>query len=165
MIDSRADEVRNYLAGEGHEVREFPRPTPSSRAAAEAIGCTVAQIAKSILMLVGQQPVLVITSGDTRVKSSRLKQATGLKGQVRLPAPDEVIRYTGYAPGAVSPFLLPDNLPVLIDDSLKRFKVVYPAAGSCNSAVALDFTGLKTLSKGQVAAVCDIQKPSEYTGG
>lgn len=165
MIDLRAKEVRDYLAGEGLEVKNFARPTSTSHAAAEAIGCTLAEIAKSILMLVGQQPVLVITSGDTRVKSGRLKQVTGLQGQVRFPAPDEVLRYTGYAPGAVSPFLLPDKLPVLIDNSLKRFETVYPAGGSCNSMVALDFSRLTTLCKGQVAEVCDIQKPKDDTGG
>jgi len=165
MIDLRAKEVRDYLAGEGLEVKDFVRPTSTSHAAAEAIGCTLAEIAKSILMLVGQQPVLVITSGDTRVKSGRLKQVSGLQGQVRFPSPDEVLRYTGYAPGAVSPFLLPDNLPVLIDKSLKRFETVYPAGGSGNSMVALDFSRLMTLCKGQVADVCDIQKPKDDTGG
>ena len=65
--------------------------------------------------LVGGKPVLVVASGDVRVKSGLLKQATGWSGQVRLPAPEEVVRYTGYPPGAVSPFLLPQGLPVLLD--------------------------------------------------
>jgi len=160
MIDSRGIEVQAYLVREGQEVKTYSRPTPTSLAAAEVVGCTIAEIAKSILMLIGQQPVLVVTSGDTRVKSSRLKQATGFRGQVRLPSPDEVKKFTGYSPGAVSPFLLPDSLPVLIDRSLQRFKVVYPAGGSSNSAVAMEFTRLQELCNGQLVNVCDIQDPS-----
>ena len=158
MIDLRSIEVRSYLAQEGYEVKIYSRPTPTSFAAAEVIGCSVAEIAKSVLMLVGQQPVLVVTSGDTRVKSSRLKQVTGLRGQVRLPSPDEVMCYTGYSPGAVSPFLLPDDLPVLIDRSLQRFMVVYPAGGSGNSAVAMKLNRLQELCNGQLVNVCDKQE-------
>lgn len=161
MSDSRAGEVQTYLQQNGHAPQNFSQPTPTSAAAAKAIGCSVGEIAKSILLLVGRQPVLVVTSGDTRVKSGRIKQVCALSGQVKLPAPDEVLRWTGYAPGAVSPFLLPENLPVLLDRSLQRFAVVYPAAGTGCSAVAITFEGLRTLCKGRVVDVCDTQESTE----
>ncbi len=157
-MDVRAKQVQDYLQGEGLEPLNFEQPTPTSVAAAEAIGCRVGEIAKSILMLVGKQPIMVITSGDTRVKSGRLKQATGLTGKVRLPAADEVLNHTGYKPGGVSPFLLPDDLPVLLDQSLQRFAVVYPAAATNSSGVALTFARLEELCRGKIVDVCDIQE-------
>lgn len=161
MNDLRAHEVQAYLSKAGHAPENFSRPTPTSVAAAEVVGCAVGEIAKSILMLVGKQPVMVVTSGDTRVKSGRLKQATGLSGQVRLPVADEVLHHTGYAPGAVSPFLLPERLPVLLDKSLQRFAVVYPAAGSGSSAVSMSFPQLQALCGGRIVDVCDIQELSD----
>lgn len=157
-MDSRALEVQAYLKQHGLEPLNFDQPTPTSVAAAEAIGCTVGEIAKSILMLVGKQAVMVITSGDSKVKSSRLKQASGLSGKVRLPDADEVLRYSGFKPGGVSPFLLPEDLPVFVDRSLQRFDIVYPAAATSSSGVAMSFAKLEELSGGLIADVCDIQK-------
>lgn len=157
MLDGKAQETQAYLVEAGCRPENFDQPTLTSEAAAEAVGCAVGQIAKSVLMLVGRQPVLVVTSGDTRVKSGRLKQACGLSGQVKLPAPEEVLGLTGYAPGAVSPFLLPKSLPVLLDRSLQRFATVYPAAGTGSSAVAIGFARLAELCGGQVVDVCDVR--------
>lgn len=149
-----AKEVQEFLGREGLAVQRAAAPTRDSRSAAAAVGCTVAEIAKSILMLVGNRPVLVVAGGDVRVKSGLLKKATGWSGQVRLPAPDEVVRYTGYPPGAVSPFLLPKVLPVLLDQSLQRFPVIYPAAGDDSSSVGITFDHLQRLSGGRPVEVC-----------
>jgi prolyl-tRNA editing enzyme YbaK/EbsC (Cys-tRNA(Pro) deacylase) len=147
-------EVRQFLAAEGLTVLSATTPTRDSASAAAAVGCTVAEIAKSILLLVGGRPVLVVASGDVRVNSSRLKQTLGWSGAVRLPAPDEVERFTGYPPGAVSPFLLPPQLPVLLDVSLQRFPLNYPAAGDDCSSVGISFEHLQRLSGGRLAEVC-----------
>ena len=149
-----AADVQDYLAAEGLTVLRAASPTRDSASAAAAVGCSVAEIAKSILMLVGNRPVLVVASGDVRVKSGLLKKATGWSGQVRLPAPDEVARYTGYPPGAVSPFLLPRSLPVLFDASLQRFATLYPAAGDDRSSVAITLEQLQRLSGGRLMEVC-----------
>ena len=149
-----ADRVQKYLAGEGLAVMRSATPTKDSATAAVAVGCSVAEIAKSILLLVGDRPVLVVAGGDVRVKSSQLKKATGWSGQVRLPAPDEVLRHTGYPPGAVSPFLLPKGLPVLLDASLQRFSMVYPAAGDDRSSVGISFDHLQRLCGGRLVEVC-----------
>ncbi len=149
-----AADVQDYLAAEGLTVLRAANPTKDSASAAAAVGCSVAEIAKSILLLVGNRPVLVVASGDVRVKSSLLKKATGWSGQVRLPAPEEVARFTGYQPGAVSPFLLPRGLPVLFDTSLRRFETIYPAAGDDRSSVGIAFAHLQRLSGGRVVEVC-----------
>ncbi len=148
------EEVKSSLAREGIAVLEFDAPTPTSEAAAAAVGCPVAQIAKSILLLVGDEPVLVVTCGDMKVNSSRLKKASGFSGKVKLPAADDVLRHTGYLPGGVCPFLLPSRLPVLLDSSLWRFRTVYPAAGDDHSAVPLEPERLLSLCAGRKADVC-----------
>ena len=147
-------DVQAFLAEEGLTVLRAAAPTRDSVSAAAAVGCSVAEIAKSILLLVGGKPVLVVAGGDVRVKSGLLKKATGWSGQVRLPAPDEVVRHTGYPPGAVSPFLLPKGLPVLLDASLQRFPIIYPAAGNDRSSVGIAFEHLQRLSNGQLVEVC-----------
>lgn len=157
VMDLRAKQVQAYLSRQGLVPQNFTRPTPTSATAAAAVGCSVGEIAKSILLLVGKQPVIVITSGDTKVKSGRLKKAAGLTGKVTLPDAEEVKQYTGYAPGGVSPFLLPEDLPVFLDLSLQRYELIYSAAATDSSAVALTFTQLGELCGGTIVDVCDIQ--------
>ena len=152
MIDTT--NVQRFLAAEGLTVLRSTTPTKDSQSAAAAVGCSVAEIAKSILLLVGNKPVLVVASGDVRVKSSLLKLAAGWSGQVRLPAPEEVVRHTGYPPGAVSPFLLPAGLPVLLDTSLQRFPLIYPAAGDDRSSVGITLDHLQRLCGGRLVEVC-----------
>lgn len=150
-----SEEAERYLQEKGIVVQRFAEATPTAEAAARAVGCSVAEIAKTILLLVGGQPVAVVTAGDRRVNSSRLKQATALTGKVRFPEPGEVQRLTGYAPGGVSPFLLPPELPLLVDASLRRFAVVYPAAGDDHSAAAVTVEQLLELSGGREVSVCE----------
>ncbi len=149
------DDVKSYLAEREIDVLEFEAHTPTCETAAAAVGCRPAQIAKSVLFLVGDRPVLVVTCGDQRVKSSKLKQATGFSGKVRLPAAEEVIRHTGYAPGGVCPFLLSPELPLLLDPSMARFDRVYAAAGNDHSAVPVTLNQLQEITGGRLAEVCD----------
>ena len=140
--------VKQFLCGHNITVLEFDNETPTAGSAAVVVGCSPAEIAKSILLLVGGVPVLVVTSGDTKVNSSKLKRVTGLRGKVKLPAAAEVLDYTGYTPGGVCPFLLPDDLPVYLDLSLQRFTIIYPAAGNEFSAVPIDYEALQRLTNG-----------------
>ena len=147
--------VKSYLQEQGIEVWEYQQATPTAPAAAAAVGCSVAEIAKTLLFLVGGRPVAVVTCGDMRVNSSRLKQAFGLSGKVKLPQEEEVVRHTGYAPGGVCPFLLPAELPLLLDQSLKRFARVYAAAGNPFSAVPVSWQQLEQLTGGRSADLCE----------
>jgi prolyl-tRNA editing enzyme YbaK/EbsC (Cys-tRNA(Pro) deacylase) len=150
------DQVKRYLAGKNIQVLEFEEPTPTSETAARAVGCSVGEIAKSILFIVGGRPVLIVTSGDARVKGSKLKKAMGLSGKVRLPDAEEVTLHTGYAPGGVCPFLLPEDLNVVIDASMRRFPCVYAAAGNDHSAVPVTVEELCAITGGEEADVCDL---------
>lgn len=149
------EDVKAYLAGLGVPVREFTEPTPTSETAARAVGCSAAEIAKTILFVVGGVPVAVTTSGDAKVRGSKLKAATGLTGKVVLPDAAQVVAHTGYAPGGVCPFLLPDGLRVVVDSSLRRFATVYPAAGNDYSAVPITVDRLLELTGGLEADVSE----------
>lgn len=148
-------EVKAYLQQRGIEVLEFEAPTPNCELAARAVGCLVAEIAKTILFIVGNQPIAIVTSGDLKVKGSKLKQAVQLKGKVRLTDAAEVVQHTGYAPGGVCPFLLPEGLTVLVDTSMRRFPKVYAAAGNDHSAVPITVDQLLTITRGTEVDVCD----------
>lgn len=149
------EDVKQYLRERGIEVWEFEEPTPTSETAARAVGCSVGEIAKSILFIIGGTPVVVVTSGDVRVKGSKLKQAVGFTGKARLPEAEEVAAHTGYAPGGVCPFLLPTGLKVVVDRSMRRFPRVYAAAGNEHSAVPITVEQLLEITGGIEVAVCE----------
>jgi prolyl-tRNA editing enzyme YbaK/EbsC (Cys-tRNA(Pro) deacylase) len=149
--------VRDFLRPMGLTVREFDNPTPTAEAAAREVGCTPGQIAKSILLQVGSTPVLVVTSGDTRVRNPLLKAVSGLSGKVILPAAETLESLTGCPPGGVCPFLLPGQLRVFLDRSLQRFTTVYPAAGTAHSAVAVPVARLAELTGGTWGDVCRLR--------
>ncbi len=156
------DDVKRFLAARHVPVLEFREPTPTAETAARAVGCSVGEIAKTILFLVGGEPVVVVTAGDAKVKGSKLKKATGLTGKVRLPGADDVRGHTGYAPGGVCPFLLPPGLRILVDRSLRRFERIYPAAGNDHSAVPLTVDRLIEITGALEVDVCDV--PGEAGG-
>ena len=148
-------EVKTYLEQYGIEVWEYTQPTPTCATAAAAVGCSIAEIAKTLLFLVGGQPLAVVTCGDMKVNSSQLKQVSGLSGKVRLPRAEDVLRYTGFAPGGVCPFLLPQGLPVFLDQSMQRFPQVFAAAGNDYSAVPINWQQLLQLTGGRPADLCE----------
>jgi prolyl-tRNA editing enzyme YbaK/EbsC (Cys-tRNA(Pro) deacylase) len=149
------DDVKCFLRDRGIMVLEFVDPTPNSQAAARAVGCSVGEIAKTILFIVGGTPVVVVTSGDVKVRSSMLKRTLGFTGKARLPETEEVVRYTGYAPGGVCPFLLPEGLRVVVDACMRRFPVVYAAAGNEYSAVPVTVDQLLEITGGVEVEICE----------
>ncbi len=143
----RVKETLMNLPG-NFEVIEFDISTHTSELAAQALGVEVGQIAKSLLFLCGEAPVLVVTSGDMKVDQKKLKNLVG--GKVRF-APQEVVEaITGFPPGGVCPVALKTSIRVFIDASLCRFPVVYAAAGSPASALPLSVEQLLSISGGEM---------------
>ena len=94
--------------------------------------------------LVDGKPVIVVTAGDMKIDNAKFK--TFFHAKAKMLTPDELVVYVGHAMGGVCPFALNDGCTVYLDESLKRFELVYPAAGSANSAVELTVPELETLS-------------------
>jgi len=136
----------------------FDECTRTSVLAAQALGVEVGQIAKT-LVFKGKnngdettQGVIVVTSGDVKVDTKKLKQLVGFR--TRFADGDEALALTGFPPGGVCPFGLPKELPVYIDLSMKRFPVVYAAAGTDNSAVPVTVDQLLAATGGALCDVC-----------
>ena len=116
-------------AGLSNEVRELPDSTRSSAEAAAALGCSVAQIAKSVVFRSGSgRPVLVVASGANRVDERKVE---ALLGDRLLRADADYVRErTGFAIGGVAPLAQVRPMTTFIDASLRRFDVVWAAGGT-----------------------------------
>jgi prolyl-tRNA editing enzyme YbaK/EbsC (Cys-tRNA(Pro) deacylase) len=134
MEERGANEVRAFFNARGlrKEIHSFEDSTHNSELAAQTLGVRVGQIAKTILLMVDESPVIVVISGDLRVDFKKVKALRGGK-KVRLGGPEDVVAHTGFKVGAVSPVALPGGIPVYQDLSLRRFETIYPAAGETNN--------------------------------
>jgi prolyl-tRNA editing enzyme YbaK/EbsC (Cys-tRNA(Pro) deacylase) len=126
------ERVSEYLSKTGakYELKEFDESTKNSALAAQALGCTVAEIAKGVVF-VGAKTAVIIISGDKRVDGAKLAKAAG--ADLRIAKPDEVRERTGFPIGGVPPFPHEEGVTVFADESLCRFSHVWAAAGSPNS--------------------------------
>ena len=112
--------------------------------AAEALGVEPGMTAKTMSFLQGEQPVLILTEGTAKVDNRKYKDTFHVKAKM-IPF-EQVEEVTGHAPGGVCPFGIKDGIEVYLDESLKRFETVYPAAGDDHSAVRLTIPELEEVS-------------------
>lgn len=131
---------------------ELPSSTATVSLAAQTIGCEEDRIAKTLSFKTKQGAVVIVASGQSRVDNKKFKdffkeKAVFLKG-------GEVPELTGHPIGGVSPFGLKEGVKVYLDDSLKKYDYVYPAAGAPNNAVKLSPAELEAASGGTWTDVC-----------
>jgi prolyl-tRNA editing enzyme YbaK/EbsC (Cys-tRNA(Pro) deacylase) len=117
-------------------VQRFPGGTKTASAAAEAIGCDVAQIVKSLVFMADDRPVIALTSGANRVDPSKLAVVAGAS-EARRASPEEARAATGFAVGGTPPFGHPHTLPAYIDPALLAFQEVWAASGTPDSVFPL----------------------------
>jgi prolyl-tRNA editing enzyme YbaK/EbsC (Cys-tRNA(Pro) deacylase) len=150
-----AQKVEDWLAarGLGGRVIEMPATTRTSEEAAAAIGCDVAQIAKSLLFRGRDsgRPVLVIASGANRVDETKLARLVGER--IARPDADYVRSTTGYVIGGVPPVGHDAGMTTLIDADLLSLDPIWAAAGTPFAVFRLTGTELVALSGGQVVDV------------
>lgn len=153
MSGGSVERVRAALLAAGHDdtIQAFPEGTRSAAEAAAAVGCAVAQIAKSIVLRAGERVVLVIASGANRVDMAKVAAATG--HQVKRADGGWVRDVTGFAIGGVAP--IGHRVPplVLLDEDLFRFDRVWAAAGSPQHVFASTPAELLRISRGRAADV------------
>jgi prolyl-tRNA editing enzyme YbaK/EbsC (Cys-tRNA(Pro) deacylase) len=144
--------VRAALVAAGHPdtIAEFPAGTRTAADAAAAIGCSVAQIAKSIVFRAADQPVLVVASGVNRVDLGKVSRHLG--AAVARADADWVRTTTGFAIGGVAP-VGHTIATVLIDADLTALDPVWAAAGSPAHVFRTTASDLVRLSRGQIADV------------
>lgn len=140
------ESVKKYFndVGLGQRVIALEKPSATVEEAAEAIGCQVKQIAKTMSFFAEDKPILIVTAGDAKIDNKKYKETFHQKAKM-IPA-DQVEKYIGHSPGGVCPFALKEGVTVYLDVSLKRFDRVYPAGGSGHSAVDLTLDELMEYS-------------------
>jgi prolyl-tRNA editing enzyme YbaK/EbsC (Cys-tRNA(Pro) deacylase) len=154
-LTATAQRVQNALQalGVASQVVELPASTRSAAEAAQAIGCRVEQIAKSLVFrgLSTDRPILAIVSGANRVDEGRLAE---LIGEAVAKADAEYVRQrTGYAIGGVPPVGHPEPLACLLDEDLFHYDVLWAAAGTPRAVFRLTPGELQRVTGGRVTAV------------
>jgi prolyl-tRNA editing enzyme YbaK/EbsC (Cys-tRNA(Pro) deacylase) len=153
------EQVRTYLKqwNRDEDIIEMDVSTATVIEAANALGVISARIAKSISLKQGDGAMIVVTAGDMKLDNRKYKDKFACKA--RMLSPEEALQITGHAVGGVCPFALPAGIDVYLDISMKRFKTVYPACGSGNSAIELTLEGLHLYSHSK--EWIDVCKPIE----
>ncbi len=138
--------VQQYLAKEGvlDHLIVLEESSATVDEAAHALGCQPKQIAKTLSFLVGDKPMLIVAAGDTKIDNKKYKNTFHQKAKM-IPS-NQVEEYIGHAPGGVCPFSVKDDVTIYLDESLKRFDYVYPAAGNGHSAVKMTIEELEKYS-------------------
>lgn len=141
------ERVREHLKKYGMEnkIIEFSTSSATVEMAAEAAGCEPARIAKTLSLLAGEEPILIVAAGDARIDNTKYKGRFGKKA--KMIDRDEVEGLIGHAVGGVCPFGIKEGVKVYLDVSLKRFDTVFPACGGSNNAIELTVPELEQCSE------------------
>lgn len=141
------EKVRAYFRSAGMEdrIQEFPVSSATVELAAQALGCEPCRIVKTLSFDVNGTPILIAIAGDAKVDNAKYKARFGVKAKTLKHEDAPVL--IGHAVGGVCPFAVNEGVQVYLDVSIQRFPLVYPAAGSSNSAVGLTVEELEALSR------------------
>ena len=115
------------------KVLEFPTSSATVELAADAVGTEPDRIAKTMAFLLGDEAIMIVVSGLSRIDNKKFKAQFHTKAKmIPFAAVEE---YLGHPPGGVCPFALKEGVKVYLDVSLRAHETVFPAAGSENSAI------------------------------
>ena len=130
-------------------IKEFQTSTRTAEDAANSIGCTVAQIVKSLLFVVDGQPTLALVSGPNRLDEKKLAVWCGVgRKKIKQADADLVREVTGFAIGGVPPFGHQTKLPTYIDEDFWHFDIIWAAAGTPNAVFNIKPDDLARISNG-----------------
>jgi len=143
------ERVAAFLRAAGAEARleELGIDTPTAQAAAEAIGCALEQIVKSLVLVCDGQAVIALIPGDRRADPVKVALAAGAD-QARVARPPEVVAATGFAPGAVAPFPPPAGVAIFVEQTILSSSVVWVGAGSERHLAMVSPVELVRLTRG-----------------
>ena len=119
----------------------------TAKDAANSLNCEVGAIVKSLLLKIDNNFLLCLIAGDKRCSLNKIKKIKNSKN-VRMASAEEVKEQTGYTIGGVSPVGHKNELEILIDNSLNRFKAIFAAAGHPNCIFKINYDDLKKITSG-----------------
>ncbi len=135
-------------------IKEFEASTRTAQDAANAVGCAVAQIVKSLLFVVDGQPTMALVSGENRLDEKKLAALCGVgRKKIKRADADATRQATGFAIGGVPPFGHKTQLPTYIDEDFLQFEVIWAAAGTPNAVFAITPQDLIKTTLGTVAGL------------
>ena len=141
-FDKAKEHLKKYKLDKN--IMEFDTSSATVAEAAKAVNCKEEEIAKTLSFIVEEKPILIVTAGDSKIDNSKYKEEFHTKA--KMIQFDQVEDLIGHAVGGVCPFGINKGIDVYLDESLKRFKTIYPACGSSNSAVKLTLKELEESS-------------------
>jgi prolyl-tRNA editing enzyme YbaK/EbsC (Cys-tRNA(Pro) deacylase) len=130
-------------------VEEFSEGTPTAKDAARVVGCELGQIVKSLVFVCDGAYVLALVPGDRRADEAAIGRAVGA-AHVRVARADEVVRATGFEPGAVAPFPPRAVAETLMDRGLLGHELLWVGAGSPSHMAALPPADLQRLARARM---------------
>ncbi len=143
------EKVKNYFQKYGLEDRimELKVSSATVKDAALALSCREGEIAKTLAFKVNHEPILIVMAGDVRIDNTKYKQFFHEKAA--MIEVDQIEELIGHQVGGVCPFAIPESVTVYLDNSLKEYKIVYPACGNSHSAIPLTVEELEKTSSFQ----------------
>lgn len=154
-LSPSVQKVQNALKALGfsNDVMELESTTRTSAEAAQAVGCRVEQIAKSILFKSKQtdMPILVIASGPNRVNEKRIEAF--ISEPLGKADADYVRKHTGFVIGGVPPIGHLEKLDIFIDEDLLKYEEIWAAAGSPNALFRLTPSDLAQMTGGRIVSI------------
>ena len=144
--DMSLETAKAYVQSKGYgdRIMEFEVSSATVELAAKAVGTEPERIAKSLTFMVGDQPVMILCAGDAKISNPKYKAYFHKKA--KMLTREEVNELVGHDVGGVCPFGIKEGVTVYLDESLKRFDVIYPACGSSSSAVKLTIPEMEEIS-------------------
>lgn len=148
------EKVQEFLAQRGFKgtVTVLEESTATVELAAAALGVEPGRIAKTLAFAQTDGYAVIVVCGTARIDNKKYKATFGCKA--KMLSIEETLEATGHPVGGVCPFALPDGVKVYLDQSLRSYDVVHPAAGAQNASVPLTVAELEQLSGGQWVDVC-----------
>jgi len=154
-LSASAQKVQDALNALGYPLKviEYEMHTRTAQQAADAVGCTLGQIVKSLIFKgqVTGKPILVLTSGSNRVDEAHISAYAG--EPIGRADPEFVRAVTGFAIGGVPPFAHNEPMETYLDEELMQYESIWAAAGTPNAVFELTPSDLKRMTGGRVAAV------------
>ena len=150
------ERVRHALIALGlpAELMTFDASTHTAQDAADAVGCKLGQIVKTLFFLADDRPTMALVAGDQQVDTALLAQLLGVgRKKLRMGSPERVLEITGYPVGGVSPVGSLNRCDVVVDNSLQRFDQIWAAAGNSNTVFPAATEALVAAVDGQWAAI------------
>lgn len=148
------ESVKKYIENNSLniDIYELKESTATVPLAAKALDVEEGMIAKSMAIRLKQEDIIILAKGDVRLDNKKFKAI--FKEKARFINAEDIFEATGHPVGGVCPFGLSKPLKIYLDESLKVYDYVYPAAGSPNACMKINIDYLREVTSGEWIDVC-----------